>query len=59
MFLNLSQTSDNGTVFDVDEYLRMQQKGQEEFSKTLEKQLNPGISPMLILAAAAAFFFAG
>ena len=47
---------DDGTVFDTDEFLKMQQKTQQEFNKTLEKQLNPGISPLLILAAAAAFF---
>jgi hypothetical protein len=52
----------NDTVFDKEEFLRGQQKTQEKFNeylKSQEKQLNPGINPALILAAAAAFFFAG
>ena len=49
----------SGFAFDMDEWEKAVRKTQEEYNKTREKQLNPGINPMLILAAAAAAFFIG
>ena len=64
MFLNLSPDTDKGTVFDMCPPGSKMENGvcvpdSSTYGPDITKTATPGVSPMLILAAAAAFFFAG